>query len=316
VIDTADSEDSVSGQRGAEDDLELRLAGLLARIARRPLAEVRPEAELELDLGLDSLGRVELAMLLEEELGHSLSDETMASLRTVGELLTALAASSEVRAVEPLPTWPRSAPVRLARSLLHELLLFPLLRWLCRPWRIEGAERLRHLKGPVLLIANHTSHLDAPLVLALLPAALRRHTAVAAAADYFFERQPLATLAPLALGAFPFHRQGAVATSLTHCGHLAADGYSLLIFPEGTRSPSGALQPFKPGIGLLARELGLPVLPIHLAGPHAILPKGRSLPRPGPLTVTVGQPIRLDRRLSPAQATAVLEAAMRDLAAE
>ena len=94
-------EDSVPRQRDAEDDLAPRLYGLLARAARRPLAEVRPEAELELELGLDSLGRVELAMLLEEELGRSLPGETMASLTLAAELLAALEESNEVREVEP-----------------------------------------------------------------------------------------------------------------------------------------------------------------------------------------------------------------------
>jgi long-chain acyl-CoA synthetase len=145
------------------------------------------------------------------------------------------------------------------------------------------AEQPGPISGPVLLIANHASHLDALTVLAALPPAVRRRTAVAAAADYFFERRPLATLVSLALGAFPFHRQGAVSTSLAQCGDLADAGWSLLIFPEGTRSPDGRLQPFKAGIGLLARELGLPVVPIYLAGLYAVLPKGRCWPRPGPV---------------------------------
>lgn len=220
------------------------------------------------------------------------------------------------RADESLPAWPRSGPATLARWLLQELLLFPLLRLTCRPWRVVGAERLRGLSGPVLLIANHTSHLDSPVVLAALPAALRGRTAVAAAADYFFRSEPLATFAALVIGAFPFHRRGCVAASLAHCGDLVDDGYSLLIFPEGTRSPDGRLQPFKPGIGLLARELGLPVVPIHLAGLHAVLPRGRYLPRPAPVTVRFGEPVRFEPGLSKAEATARLESALRHLSAE
>jgi 1-acyl-sn-glycerol-3-phosphate acyltransferase len=87
-----------------------------------------------------------------------------------------------------------------------------------------------------------------------------------------------------------------------------------LIFPEGTRTPDGRLQPFKVGIGLLARELELPVLPIHLAGLHAILPKGRVRPRQGPATVSVGEPIRVSRDLGNTEAAARLAAAVERLA--
>jgi 1-acyl-sn-glycerol-3-phosphate acyltransferase len=149
----------------------------------------------------------------------------------------------------------------------------------------------------------------------VLPPRLRRRIAVAAAADYFFESKPLATFAALALGAFPFHRQGAVSTSLAHCGDLADDGYGILVFPEGTRSADGSLQPFKAGIGLLARELQLPVVPVYLQGLHAILPKGGKWPRTGPLEVRVGEPMRLGPDVSNAEAVEMLEAAMRSLAA-
>jgi long-chain acyl-CoA synthetase len=168
--------------------------------------------------------------------------------------------------------------------------------------------------GPALLIANHTSHLDGPTVLAALPPGWRRRTAVAAAADYFFRSTPLGTFASLALGAFPFHREGAISASLSHCGDLIDEGYSILIFPEGTRSPDGHLLPFKPGIGLLARELGVPVVPVHLTGLEGILPKGRTWPQPGPVVVRIGEAVHVPRTLSNAEATDILEAAVRRLA--
>ena len=295
------------------EGLEARLLALVARAAGRPLAQVRLDADLAFDLGMDSLARVELAVLLEEELGRSLPDEDMAAQRTVADLLVALERGGSVGAAEPLPGWPRGALARLARSLSQQLILFPLLRLVGSPRRVVGADRLAELRGPVLLIANHTSHLDAPTVLAVLPPARRRRTAVAAAADYFFERASIATFASLALDAFPFHREGAIFASLAHCGDLVDDGYSVLIFPEGTRSPDGRMLPFKTGIGLLARELDVPVVPVHLDGLHAILPKGRRWPRPGPVLVRVGQPLELDPSLSNGQIAALLEEAMRRL---
>jgi 1-acyl-sn-glycerol-3-phosphate acyltransferase len=105
-----------------------------------------------------------------------------------------------------------------------------------------------------------------------------------------------------------------VSTSLAHCGDLADDGYSILVFPEGTRSPDGSLQHFKAGIGLLARELQMLVVPIYLRGLDAILPKGRSWPGSGPVQVRVGEPVSLGSGVSNAEAVAALEAAMRSLA--
>jgi long-chain acyl-CoA synthetase len=143
---------------------------------------------------------------------------------------------------------------------------------------------------------------------------LRKRTAVAAAADYFFRSHGMATFASLALGAFPFHREGPISASLAACGDLVDDGYSVLIFPEGTRSVDGQMAPFKAGIGLLARELGIPTVPIHIRGLHAILPKGRNIPRPGPVEIRIGQPLRVDPALDVTEATALLEDALRQLA--
>src|SRR5581483_9531763 len=248
------------------DSREARVAGLLARATGRAAGQIRPDSDLMLDLGLDSLGRVELAVLLEEELGLSLSDEQVAELRTVADLLAALEEPASTAPPDALPSWPHSAPVVAVRALLQDAVLLLLLRLVERPLRVEGRERLAKLPGPALLIANHASHLDSLTVLATLPRARRRRTAVAAAADYFFTSRGRTLIATLALGAFPFHRTGPVAASLAHCGDLADEGATLLVFPEGTRSVDGTLAPFKPGIGLLARELGLPVVPISLDG--------------------------------------------------
>jgi long-chain acyl-CoA synthetase len=292
-----------------------QLIDLLARATRRPSEEIKPHGNLALDLGLDSLGRVELAALLEEELGRWLPDEEMAVLQTVAELRAAIDQAGPAEPGKPLARWPRQAPARSARELLQRLVLFPLLRACCRPLRVSGRERISSPTGPVLLIANHSSHLDSLLILSLLPPAHRGRTAVAAAADYFFEAEPLATFSALALGAFPFHREGGFARSLAHCGDLVDEGYSLLLFPEGTRSLDGRLQPFKPGVGLLGRELRLPIVPIYLAGLHEVLPKASCQPRPGPVHVSIGEPLRLEDTLSNVEATEALEAAVRNLAA-
>jgi long-chain acyl-CoA synthetase len=293
--------------------LETQVTAVLARATGRPVSEIRPDADLALDLGLDSLARVELAALLEDEVGRLITDEDMAAQRTVADLLATLQHGTPAGSVPPLPAWPRAAPARVCRAVIQKLVLFPLLRLICRPLDIDGRDRLSERSGPVLFVANHSSHLDAPTILAALPAERRRRTVVAAAADYFFSSAPLATFAFLALGAFPFNRAGAISVSLAHCGDLVDAGYSILIFPEGTRATDGRMSPFKSGIGLLAHELGVPVVPIHLDGLAAILPKGRTWPRPGPVRIRVGEPVQIDPSQSNIHATAVLEQAVRQL---
>jgi long-chain acyl-CoA synthetase len=157
------------------------------------------------------------------------------------------------------------------------------------------------------LIANHSSHLDTPSILRALPARIRRRTAVAAAADYFYHRRLIGIAMTLLLNTFPFSREGAVRPSLEYCGELIDGGWSILVYPEGTRSPSGVLQPFRSGIGLLATDLCVPIVPIAVTGTHTILPKGRGRPRPGPVTVRIGAPIDVLRTADRAATTTLLE---------
>jgi long-chain acyl-CoA synthetase len=119
----------------------------------------------------------------------------------------------------------------------------------------------------------------------------------------------------MGLNAFPFSREGNIRPTLEHCAWLLDQGWSILIYPEGTRSASGTLAPFKAGAGLLAVELGVPVVPVHLAGSAEILPKGRTLPRRGRVQVHFGQPLRFGPRTAYADATAAMEDAVRSLSA-
>lgn len=275
----------------AEEDRHVRLRRLLARLGDVGLDAVGPECDLALDLDLDSLARIELAVELESELGVAVDDDALAAAGTVAELLAVVERGETAAPAVAFRRWPLRRPARLARRSLQAVLLLPAQALVCRPFRVEGAERLRGVRAPVLLIANHTSHLDTPSILRALPSRIRRRVAVAAAADYFFRTRRAGVVMALLLNAFPFSRAGTVRASLEHCGDLVDGGWSVLVYPEGTRSPTGELQPFKHGIGLLATDLRVPVVPIALAGPHAILPKGRNRPRRGPVTVRFGDPI-------------------------
>jgi long-chain acyl-CoA synthetase len=269
------------------------LVRLLAQATGRWPSEIGPETALASGLGLDSLARVELAVAIEQNLGVVVSDEAMGELSTVSDLERLISGSGARPTAPPPATWPFWRITTDVRSAMQYGLLFPLLDRICRPLQVVGLENVE-LASQVLLVANHASHLDAALVLRTLPPRIRRSTAVAAAQDYFFTSRRRALPAQLLLGAFPLARTGSILPSMEQCGRLADRARSILVFPEGTRSLDGQVHEFKAGIGLLARQLRLPVVPIGINGTAARLPKGQLLPNPGDVRVSFGAPVRRD----------------------
>jgi 1-acyl-sn-glycerol-3-phosphate acyltransferase len=202
------------------------------------------------------------------------------------------------------------------KDLLHDALrqttLFPLLRFFTSPV-VLGSENLES-HGPYIFVANHSSHLDAPLILAALPQRLRLQLRVAAAADYFFTKPWLAMLVTVLLNAFPITRKGVgCGNSLATSVQLLRQGHSLLLFPEGTRSRDGRLQPFKSGVARLALAEKVRIVPVWIEGAHAAFPKGASWPRRHRVTVRFGLPITCASTDTPSAVTAEIERRMRAL---
>ena len=155
---------------------------------------------------------------------------------------------------------------------------------------IVGAENLRR-EGSFVLVANHASHLDTVCLLAALPFRRLHRAFPAAAADYFFQSVPRTWVASIVVNALPFARSAHARQSLHICTELLANrGNVLIIFPEGTRTKTGAIQEFKPGIGALVAGRDVDVFPCHLEGAFAAWPKGRSLPRPRKVRLIIGAP--------------------------
>ena len=140
-------------------------------------------------------------------------------------------------------------------------------------------------------MANHASHLDTPLILLSLPDEWRRRTAVAAAADYFFDTWWRAVGSSLFFNTFPIDRRGG--TMAATPGEVLADGWSLVIFPEGTRSTDGWMGKFRMGAAFLAKEYGVPVVPVAHRGTYAAMPRGQGWPSRGrrQLTIRFGEPL-------------------------
>jgi 1-acyl-sn-glycerol-3-phosphate acyltransferase len=155
---------------------------------------------------------------------------------------------------------------------------------------VYGRENLP-AEGSFVVVANHASHLDALCLQAALPFARLHRAFPVAAHDYFFVNAPRVLLAAVVVNALPFDRKGNPRHSLSLCRQLLDNaGNALLIFPEGTRSPTGEVGEFKPGVGLIVAGTNYPVVPCYLEGTHRAWAKGRWLPRPRKVRVRIGLP--------------------------
>jgi 1-acyl-sn-glycerol-3-phosphate acyltransferase len=187
--------------------------------------------------------------------------------------------------------WARTPAAIAVREVLQKGALNSVLRFEVNP-QVSGLDSLLKVNGPALIVANHSSHLDTPLLLCTLPDEMRRKTAVAAAADYFFDTWWRATASAIVFNTFPIERRGGKLSSTP--GDLLADGWNVVVFPEGTRSPDGWMERFRMGAAYLAVEHGVPVIPVGIKGSFAAMPRGRGWPIPGRPTVAVryGDPVR------------------------
>ena len=279
----------------ASAEIEQWLAQALAQLSADPVT-ITPGTRLVEDLGLDSLAMAELGELLGEHASRDIAPEEISDLRTVADLqklVTEPNAGGRTR----LPSYARFADPFIPK-------LPQPLRWLGR-LAVRGSERLAFdtwLKPKIIgagnipansnfvVVANHSSHLD----FALLGHAfgpLGRDLRVLAAKDYFFNTNARRFLAANFTNMIPFDRERAQLESLEDAlGQLAA-GRSVLMFPEGTRSPDGKIQDFKSGAGFLALRSGCDVLPVLIRGTYAVLGKGSLFPKHGPVEVRIGRAI-------------------------
>ena len=282
-----------------------------------------------MQLGLSSLERVELLMGLEERFQVTVDEAAYAEAATIADLKALLGTPERVaepqgsqsaaeapagRAAvdspsEPVefPRWNRSRWAWAIRAASLPTWILPLARVFARV-RVEGLEHLESLQGPVVFAANHQSHLDTPAILAALPAKWRNRVAVAMAKEFFkahffpkqFGRRAWLSnslnywLASLFFNAFPLpQREAGARQTLRYIGDLFAEGYSLLIFPEGKRTLAGEINPFQAGIGMIGARLGVPVVPIKLEGLDRVLHQTARMATSGPVRVAFGAPMQL-----------------------
>lgn len=202
------------------------------------------------------------------------------------------------------------------RFVAQHLILKPVV-WSLVTVQVIGREKVRKTTGAFVVVANHSSHLDAPLILGSLPRRMSRYLAAGAAADYFFDVWWRRGLTALFFNAFPVDRSGNHPRRVS-AKELLRRGVPLLVFPEGTRSKDLKLHAFKPGAAALAASVGVPVLPVALIGAGEAHPRGSSWPKPGrlPVGVVYGDPMHAQPGESAAEFTARVKAVIESLIAE
>jgi long-chain acyl-CoA synthetase len=338
------------------------LLTIIAEITGEPVVSGGDSLLLSEDLHLDSLGRVQLQSALEESLGIAVADDAIASAATLGELRALLgeslprtsgnqAAREESaenfppartfaerspadegfhghRAAEEhvYPRWPWSWPIRVARQIFLEVVIRPLVWFLGAPKVVVKAQALP--AGPVLVIANHVTAYDGPLVLYALPGRMRRKMAVAMSGEMLLDFRtgrkqynalmnllgPAAYLLATGLfNVFPLPRLRGFQRSFAHAGEAMDRGFSVLVFPEGARSSNGQLRGFRAGIGLLMEQARVPVVPVALVGLGPSPANKRRWFRTGRVEIHVGEAIAYEPNLSSAERTQALEERIRQM---
>ena len=281
------------------------LAELIGRVTGRSPTRLSPDANLESELNLSSLDRVELLSALEDRYQIDLSETRFSAVNTVGDLEQMLQGKPAARASYHYPRWVQRWPVTWIRFAVHYLLLRPAVFILGWP-RVEGRQNLRATRGPVLVICNHIADVDPGFVLTALPARLRHKLAIATGGEALeILRTPPATrsfigkaydrmkwaLGVSLLNLFPLPREAGFRESFSYAGESVDRGYSVLVFPEGRHTTDGRLLPFRSGIGLLANNLQMPIVPMRIDGLFDLKQAGRKFTRPGKVKVQIGAPV-------------------------
>ncbi|HUV12185.1 MAG TPA: 1-acyl-sn-glycerol-3-phosphate acyltransferase, partial [Acidobacteriota bacterium] len=326
----AHSEQS-AGEQITTDRVKLALAHVTARDA----AGIEESDRLAEDLGLSSLDRVDLLGKLEQQCGLILEEAGFAELTTVAHLRGWFDRSARVKTpakVKPsekrpsherpysAPRWTLRFPFPAVRHSIRNLVTLPLFgRYMSL--EVTGQEQLSSVKPPVIFAANHASNLDTVAFLAALPKSWRSRIAPAIRMEYFeahFRPDQFSTskrvrstveylLACVLFNTYPVPQHSAgVRDFIRYAGELADKGYSTLLFPEGERTDDGTLKPFRPGLGLLARNLKVSIVPLYIHGTYEIMSLHESWPKPGSVQIHFGPAFHLDAEQTPEEITALV----------
>lgn len=276
------------------------LLNLLAKTTGVNAGEIREESLLVDDLGLSSIDGLELVSFLEQEYRLDIDDSQIGPQTRVSDLRQIIAKREKPTRRGHFRFWTNARFFRGLRLVWDTVFHYPLFRSFAT-LEVRGLDNLENLDGPVFFVANHLSYLDQPAVMFALPAQSRYQTATAAWEEFFFGdyhgvnrilRRLCYEYGAVLFNLFPLPQSQGFTGSLAYMGRLADAGVNILIFPEGEHSRDGKMLPFHMGLGIMVKELGIPVMPIKISGTGQVLPHGARWPKRGKVTVTFGKPLR------------------------
>jgi long-chain acyl-CoA synthetase len=312
------------------------LGSIIQRISGEDPSTLPDTARLSEDVHLDSLGRVELQSALETRFGIPIGDAGFQEIQTLGELRTLLKGSSQtvgpsttlgrVQDQHIYPQWPWTRLAAVVRTVFLEGVAMPLVALLGAP--ATKRDWTREPEAPMLIVSNHVTLYDVPILLYGLGRRTRRRVAVAMAGEMLLDWRRargqgnwfLNLLAPAAyylvtalFNVFPLPQSGDFRVSFEHAARAMDRGFHVLVFPEGKRTPDGQMHEFQRGSGLLWKELQCDALPAYLGGLWESTAAHAKWFRSGKISIHLGRMITLEPTTDPVAATALLEEQVRSL---
>jgi long-chain acyl-CoA synthetase len=298
---------------GGPAQAQIKKSDLRELIGQLTNSRASTAADLDANLNLSSLDRVALLSALEDRYQTEIDEVSFSQAKTVGDLETLLRSKSSEPAFYHYPSWAQRWPVVWIRIFAQYLLLRPAVFLLAWP-QIIGSERLRSVPGPVLVVCNHIDDVDIGFIIAALPARLGNHLAIATRGEALeILRTPVSsrsfplrifdqlkwTLGVSLLNLFPLPRESGFRAAFHYAGDSVDRGYSVLVFPEGRHTEDGCLLPFRSGVGILANNLNLPVVPMRIDGLFERKKAGKKYALPGKIKVRIGDPVRFESDADP-----------------
>lgn len=319
----ADSQ-TASQNRAAVGGLESAIASVTKRDAA-----LGASAKLDDDLNLSSIDRVDLLTALEQRYQVELDESRFAEATTVSDLEQMLheAGAAPARSQYRYPRWAQRWPVTWIRTATYYLLTWPATRIMARP-QVIGREHLENLRGPVLFISNHVTYIDPGPLMFAMPRRFRHRLAIAMQGEMLAQmRNPPKSmnvfrraieqlsywLVTALFDVFPLPQRSGFRDSFAFAGESVDRGYSVLIFPEGRRTTAGAMSPFRAGIGILAQQLKIPIVPMKIEGLFRLKQENRKFARRGEIQVIVGEPVEFGEDADAEEIARELETRVKNL---
>ncbi len=283
--------------------------------------------DFEKDLNLSSMDRVDLLSYLEDRYQVEIDEAQFAQAAKVSDLETLLRQPANIETAFPFVSWPLQWPITWIRDAAFYLLVCPAALILGWP-RVRGGENLRKLNGPALFICNHVTTIDLGILLPALSARVRQRLTVGMGGErlrsmrhpsrernflWRIYQQIQYVLVTALMNVFPLPQHSAVREAFSFIGKLIDKDWNVLIFPEGATTRDGSMQPFRTGIGVLASQLEIPVVPMRIDGLYELRQAGTIFAGPGKVRISIGEPVRFARGTSAEEITRELEVQVQKL---